>query len=99
MTMALQGGEWAAAHPGCSLLPGKTRCPFLLEAGWAPGLVWMGRKSSPHQDSIPDHPAHGQSLYQLSYWAHSHLAWTIKFPNTDKYIRCYAICHYIYRPE
>jgi len=28
MTTALEGGEWSAAHPGCTLLPGKTRYPF-----------------------------------------------------------------------
>ena len=30
----------------------------------------MGRKSHPHRDSIPDRPAHSQSLYRLSYPAH-----------------------------
>jgi len=28
MTMALDGGEWSAAHPGCPLPLGKTRYPF-----------------------------------------------------------------------
>jgi len=28
MTAALEGGEWSAAHPGRTLPPGKTRCPF-----------------------------------------------------------------------
>jgi len=32
--------------------------------------VWMGRKSRPHQDLIPDHPVPSQSPYQLSYPAH-----------------------------
>jgi len=27
------------------------------EAGWAPGPVWMGRKSCPNWDSILDRPA------------------------------------------
>jgi len=28
MTAALEGGEWSAARPGCTLLPGKTRYPL-----------------------------------------------------------------------
>ena len=32
--------------------PGKDPVSILHEAGWAPGPVWMGGKSRPHQDSI-----------------------------------------------
>jgi len=46
--------------------PGKEQVPILEEAGWAPGPVWMDGKSQPHWDSIPDHPAHSQSLYWLN---------------------------------
>ena len=55
--------------------PGKDPVPILQEAGWAPGPVWTGGKSRPHRDSIPDRPASRQSLYRLSYPAHtsSHL--------------------------
>ena len=53
MTAALEGGEWSAARPGCTLPP----VPILQEAGWAPGPVWTGGKSRPHRDSIPDRPA------------------------------------------
>ena len=48
----------------------KDPVPIVQEAGWAPGPVWTGRKSCPHQDLIPDHPACSQSLYWLSYPAH-----------------------------
>ena len=61
--MALEGGELSVARPGRILPPGKDPVPILHEAGWAPGPVWMGGKSRPHRDSIPDHPAHSQSLY------------------------------------
>jgi len=44
--------------------------PILQEAGWAPGLVWTGGKSCPHQDSILDRPARSQLLYRLSHPAH-----------------------------
>jgi len=62
MTAALEGGEWSAARPGRTLLPGKTRYP---------GPVWTGGKSRPHRDSIPDRPVRSQSLYWLSYPAHN----------------------------
>jgi len=59
-------GEWsAAAGPGRTLPPGKTRYPFYRRLGWA-GPVWTGGKSRPHRDSIPDRPARSQSLYRLS---------------------------------
>ena len=57
MTAALEGGERSAARPGRTLPPGKDRVPILQGAGWAPGPVWMGGKSRPHRDSIPDLPA------------------------------------------
>ena len=68
MTAALEGGEWLAARPGRTLPPGKT---ILQGAGWAPGPVWTGGKYRPHRDAIPDRPACSQSLYRLSYRAHS----------------------------
>jgi len=52
-------------------IPGKHPVPILQEAGWAPGPVWTGGKSRPPRDSIPDLPARSQSLYRLSYPAHT----------------------------
>jgi len=43
--------------PQLHCTPGKDPVPILQEAGWAPGPVWMDRKSRPHRDSIPDCPA------------------------------------------
>jgi len=57
--------------------PGKDPVPIVQEAGWAPGPVWTGVKSRPHRDfffnkhSIPDRPARSQTLYRLSYPAHT----------------------------
>jgi len=65
MTTALEG-----VGVQLNFTPGKNPLPILQEGGWAPGLVWMGRKSCPHWGSIPDGPACSQSLYQLSYLAH-----------------------------
>ena len=37
MTAALEGGEWSAAHPGRTLPPGKTQCPFYKRLGGPQG--------------------------------------------------------------
>jgi hypothetical protein len=51
--------------------PGKDPVPIVQEAGWAPGPVWTGAENfAPTKIQSPDHPAHSQSLYQLSYPAH-----------------------------
>jgi hypothetical protein len=51
--------------------PGNDPLPIVQEAGWAPGSVWTGRKSRPTGIRSPDRPARSQSLYRLSYPAHS----------------------------
>ena len=71
MTAALEGGEWSAACPGRTLPPERpvARCT----GGWVgprAGLDGRG-KSRPHRDSIPDCPAHSNSLYRLTYPAHT----------------------------
>ena len=63
-------GWVVSSTPRPHFTPGKEPVPILQEAGWAPGLVWRDRKSRPHRDSIPDHPARSQPLYWLSYPAH-----------------------------
>jgi len=59
--------------------PEKDPVPILQEVGWAPGPVWMGRKSRSHRDSIPDRPARSQSLYRLSDLVH--LFWHVSLKN------------------
>ena len=63
-------GWVVSSTPQPHFTPGKDPVPIVQEAGWVPGPVWTGGKSRPHRDSIPDHPARGQSLYRLSYPAH-----------------------------
>ena len=63
-------GWVVSSTPRPHFTPGKDPVPIVQEAGWAPGLVWKGRKSCPHRDLIPERPAHSQSLYRLSYPAH-----------------------------
>ena len=45
-----------SSKPRPHFTPGKDPVPILQEAGWAPGPVWMGGKSRPNRDSIPDRP-------------------------------------------
>ena len=59
-----------SSTPRPHFTPGKDPVPILQEAGWAPGPVWTGGKSRPHQDSISDRPARSQSLHLLSYPVH-----------------------------
>jgi len=68
-------GWVVSSTPRSHFTPGKDPVPILQEAGWAPGQVWMGGKSRPHRDSIPDCPACSQSLYRLSYRAHNTGIW------------------------
>jgi len=37
MTAALEGGEWSAVRPGCTLPPGKTRYPLYTRLGGPQG--------------------------------------------------------------
>ena len=64
--------RWVVSStPRPHITPGKDPVPILQEAGWAPGPIWTSGKSRPHLDSITDRPARSQSLYRLSYPAHT----------------------------
>ena len=63
-------GWVVSSTPRPQFSPGKDPVPIVQEAGWAPGLVWMGGKSRPHRDSILDRPARSQSLYWMRYPVH-----------------------------
>ena len=52
--------------------PRKDPVPIVQEAGWAPGPVWTRAENlAPTGIQSPDRPARSQSLYRLSYPAHS----------------------------
>jgi len=74
--------------------PGKDPVPILQEAGWATGPVWTDGKSRPHRDSIPDRPAHSQSLYRLSCPAHIFVTGSNKLKNTELGLLGIAWCWY-----
>jgi len=70
--MALEGGEGSASHPGRSLPPVKTRYPLYRRLGGPQERSGQVRKiSSPTGIRSPDRPARNQSLYRLSYRAHT----------------------------
>ena len=64
-------GWVVSSTPRLHFTPRKDLVPILQEAGWVPGRVWTGGNSRPHRDSIPGRPDCSQSLYRLSYLAHS----------------------------
>jgi len=63
-------GWVVSSTPWPHFTPGKDPVHILQETVWAPGPVWVGGKSRPNQDSIPNRPARSQSLYRLRYPAH-----------------------------
>ena len=54
--------------------PRKDPVPIVQEAGWAPGPVLTGAENlAPTGMRTPDRPARSQSIYRLSYRAHSNV--------------------------
>ena len=48
--------------------PGKDPVPIEQEAGWAPGMVWMGTENlAPIEIQSPNCPGRGESLYWIHY--------------------------------
>jgi hypothetical protein len=70
VTKAQNGGRWewrSKPRPG-RFTPGKDPAPNVFEAGWTPGPAWKGAEDlAPAGIRSPDRPAHGESLYRLSY--------------------------------
>ena len=73
MTVALEGGEWSAARPGYTLPPGKTRYPFYRRLGGPQGRSGRAENLVPTGVWSWTVQPIAQSLYWLSYLAHSHL--------------------------
>ena len=69
-------GVGGQPHAPAASTPGKDPVTTVQEAGWALGPVWTGGKSRSNRDSIPDGPARSQSLYRLSYPAHTTIVYT-----------------------
>jgi hypothetical protein len=71
-------GWVVSSTPWPHFTPGKDTLPILQEAVWAPGLIWSGGKSCRYRDSMPDRPVRSQSLYRLSYRAHTLVSYRTK---------------------
>ena len=91
MTAALEGGEWSAARPGCTLPAGKTRYPLYRRlggpqsrSGWAENLVPTGIRSRTAQPVA-------QSLYQLSYRVHAYLLRRMQYVGTILVLTAFSV--------
>jgi hypothetical protein len=64
-----------SSMPRPHFTPGKDPVPVVQEAWWAPRPVWTGAENlappPPTGIRSPDRPALNQSLYRLSYPAHT----------------------------
>ena len=68
--MTLEGGEWSAARPSCTLPPGKTQYPFYRRLGEPQGRSERAENLTPTKIRSWTVQSVAQSLYQLSYLAH-----------------------------
>ena len=72
MTTALGGSEGSASRPGRFLPPGKTRYPLYRRLGGPQGGSGQVQNILPSTGiRTPDRPVCSQSLYRLSYPAHT----------------------------
>jgi len=89
-------GRVVSSTPRPHFTPRKDPVPILQEAGWAPGPVWTGGKSRPHQDSIPDHPAHSRytdwATRPTSWWWVNQIGWTLSFTHKKDRHSCLCGC-------
>jgi hypothetical protein len=55
-------------HALAAFTTAKDLVPIVQEAGWAPGLVWIGAENlAPTGIRSPDLPARSESLYRIRY--------------------------------
>ena len=95
MTAALEGGEWSAARPGCTLAPGKTRYPFYRRLGGRQGRSgWAENLVPPGFD-----PRTVQSVAQSLYRATRPICTAVVYKNIKSYIKptCCSLCSDIQR--
>ena len=72
-TLLDHGTRIGQHHPSAALYPGKDLVPNVQEAGWAPGPVCtVAENLALTGIRYPDCPAGSQSLYRLSYQAHTY---------------------------
>ena len=75
MTTALEGGWGVSVTPRPHFTPRKDPVPIVKDAGRPPVPIWTGAENlDPTGLRSPHRPPHSQSLYHLSYSAHSNTA-------------------------
>jgi len=90
MTAALEGCEWSAARPGHTLPTGKTRYPFYRRLGGSQGRSGRAENVVPTGIRSRTLQPVAQSLYRLSYRAHTYMfrmykLWTVGFTVNNNY--------------
>jgi len=97
MTVTLEGSEWSAARPGSTLPPGKTRYPFYRRLGCPQGRSGRAENLVPAGIRSRTFQPVAQSLYRLSYPAHTlrskvqNLPYELKFSTAVKQHDTYAL--------
>ena len=82
-------GEGSASRLGRSLPAGKTRNPLDRKLSGPLGPVWTGAENLvPIGIRSPDRPARSQSLYRLSYRAHTWLEGRTKLLKLGRRLHC-----------
>ena len=72
LTSALDEGRWSTPRPGRFTRGKENRCPLYSKlGGLQAGLDRCGKSRPPTGIRSPDRPAGSQSLYRLSYRAHT----------------------------
>ena len=72
MTNGTRRGLGFSVTPRPLFTPGKDPVPITQEAVWGPGLVLTGAENLSYTEiRSQDRPSRSQSLYQLSYPAHT----------------------------
>jgi hypothetical protein len=62
-----------SSTPRPHFTPGKDPVSTVQQSVWAPAAVWKAGKSRRHRYSIPDRPGRSQSIYRLTYPAHTNI--------------------------
>jgi len=84
-------GWGVSVTPRPLFTPGKDPVPIVQEAGWVPGPVRTGAENLASKGiRSPDRPAHSQSLYRLSYPAHT--SYRVGYYYYNYYLIAFRMC-------
>ena len=95
MTSVLEGCEWSAARPGCTLPTGKSRYPFYRRLSGPQGRSGQAENLAPTGNRSPDRPARSQSLYRLSHPAYIRATTTVYKQRGLKMIPAFRLARHL----